>query len=190
MTKQLSKAFKARNARFNAASPAEQRVIVAKDVIAQIKKGSIEPMRGNWVRMFLPKMAPESQICDIVGGKNDVVCSACALGSMMISMVRYRDNFSVRDYELGNFNYDSIHYGRPDKTGITELFTPQQQRMIECAFEAGDGFYNYSRRAKCSDTERKEMHKAIDFGYQYTDTKARLIAIMKNIVKNKGEFVP
>lgn len=213
MNKNLSKAFRARNARFNAATLAEKRVIIAKDVIAQISKKTMIPKEGAWVRINAEnkingysiaypngkasyelndaeKQQAEDirneQICDLVGAQG-VSCTVCALGSLMLSLVRYRNNVTVRDFEQNAFEYDRIHRGNEDKTGITKYFTNAQRILIESAFEKGCGFFRNDRNISIGE---KKVARAVKFGEKYEDKTKRLVAIMKNIVTNNGIFKP
>jgi len=85
---------------------------------------------------------------------------------------------------------------------LKEAFTFDQMVLIERAFECDSSLGlassyvsletevdNFGERP-----EAKDVHKASadaeTFGRKYDDSKKRLAAIMRNIIRNNGEFIP
>jgi hypothetical protein len=69
---------------------------------------------------------------------------------------------------------------------LGEIFPQEQQHLIESAFE----LTNMSNGPGRTQLPHESIDAAINFGAAYDVPKARLRAIMKNIVKNDGEFRP
>lgn len=74
-----------------------------------------------------------------------------------------------------------------DVVGFEKLFNTQQRQMIELAYERGNGYYYKTIFPnKCN---MDLVEKCIEFGKQFICPKDRFIAILKNMIKNKGTFV-
>ncbi len=162
-------------------------VRVAKDVLASIKLLDIQwgsYMTLNEIPTALVDKARTSKAqAKLLKTGN---CRVCALGACMISLVAlendYQFTFSPEyddDYNMASTSTIAVYY-----TGITnrllQAFPPEQQWLIEDAFEMAN------------------MHgyiggwtpRAIRFGEQYDTPRKRLRAIMKNIIRNGGTFIP
>jgi len=175
-----------RNKDFWASTPDQKRVQVAKDVIKQIQSNFYNPEHGTYFQFDIPdeigvtdKIEKFDKALDSVKRKGGH-CDVCAIGACFASLVRLGDKVDT-SYIMGSVieNGDSI--GDTFMKGkLRDVFSTQQLSLIECAFErsAGHGTANIEDR-----------EKARDWGYEQSsnDTK-RLIAIMKNIIKNKGVF--
>ena len=69
---------------------------------------------------------------------------------------------------------------------LRQFFEPKQLAMIEAAFEISSAYVG--KEGQDSD---QGIHASIEFGRgSPQDSRARLTAIMQNIVDNKGEFRP
>ena len=180
ITKEIAK----RNKLFEQASPAQKRVLIAKDVINLIKSGKITPMTGEWV---YPSYKDESddesfQKTFLKGNVED--CECCALGSMMLSCTLFKNKVKVNEVNGGALDYPNLAHGhRKDVMGFRGVFPDDQCKLIEIAFECGYGYYGPGNDGQISD-------RAVKFGNKYRTERKRLLAIMNNIVKNKGTFKP
>jgi hypothetical protein len=156
-----------RNRRFNKMSPEKKRVTIAKDTIAALKTNKV----CATVRVYLGESARSN------GDKlsNNVRCQACALGSMFVGLTTRIKDLSVK--------VDS--YRQQVVSPLAEYFSPIQLKVIESAFEGG---MHYSDIYNLYGDNYYD--KAINYKYSYTDSEERLIAIMENIIKNNGEFIP
>ena len=80
---------------------------------------------------------------------------------------------------------DSLDEKEVFSNGLNSLFSYSQLRLIEIAFERGLGaFKDYDYNLEPS------TKRAAQFGRKFKTEKSRLRAIMKNIVENKGTFIP
>lgn len=179
-----SEAFKARNALFAAATPAEKRAMIAQDVIDQLNAGKYTAEGGTWafIDTGSKELAAEQQVCDLIADKN-TECTCCALGALMLSEISINDKLTVEaaDEEFWN---NSLAIGiREEGDRLRDYFSDDQIRLIEIAFELGCGEFSPQ-----GDSEGDEA--AVMFGEQYEEESDRLLAIMNNIIKNNGTFIP
>lgn len=65
--------------------------------------------------------------------------------------------------------------------------------MIEITFESGNGFYSFRPFAQNPSISVEKFNECVEFrdslGWEVSASDV-LKAIMKNIIKNKGEFIP
>lgn len=176
----------AKNKKFHALTKEEKRVAIAKDVIKWIAEDKLIPKKGTYVGLpsSLSKDIHEDTPLDKVFEKEQ--CKACALGACFIAMVDLGNNIKIGEYFERDFfcnSYADEKIKEDDmKSRLKRIFTPTQVNLIECAFE----WENIDDWGVISRIQRK----AITFGKKYNMSKDRLIAIMKNIIKNKGTFKP
>ncbi len=106
-------------------------------------------------------------------------CDVCALGACLLSLVTLKNKFEFS----AQANYDGEKYicmgWQEVADRLSEAFTQEQIQLIEDAFECAQLGTSYP-----------STEHAIRFGKRYTDNKQRVRAIMKNIIRNGGEFIP
>jgi hypothetical protein len=169
---------------------AEMRVAIAKDVIAQIKAKKYNPTQGSWVDGvdgpdYVDWLFENATTCEVdvqVYTKSIKKCNVCALGSLFVSAVNKYNNVygTYKTVSLPSiFDFRETNNRSP----LLRYFTIKQIRLIEYTFEGGMG-------AVCFDDDHPMVNKAYAFYSRYPDSKDRLLAIMKNIVENKGTFKP
>ena len=168
---------------FNKLSKQQKRIAVAKDALQQLLKGKFSPSCGNWVSSSAKtiKRYYGRQLRDVADEMN---CKCCQLGALFLSDVRFRSNYRVgqpnfyEDLGAGEVANPYVTSGIDDR--LLEYFDNDQLRLIEIAFEKGTGRY------AMQDNEQP----AADFGRKYRSAKARMSAILTNIIDNNGTFVP
>ncbi len=178
---------------FTEATPSQRRVLVAKDVIKQINDNKIIADTGNWVTNLPTNWIgspsynkDESLQCRMLGDP-EFSCTACALGSIMVSLVGFKNQ--VKTTGAGSvLSWQHLRRKSSDVIGIQKLFSKKQLSMIEIAFERGSGYFQKDKRK--APISAAEYNRCRAFGDETYGPHDRLIAIMKNIIKNKGEFVP
>lgn len=169
---------------FNKLSKAEQRTLVATDVIKMLKLEKYQAQLGCWIDLHLEVNPQEGeQVQAKLTPKNIKECHVCGLGALMVSAVRLKNSLKVPKY--GEFEEIST-YADDDGFGtvLRKIFTNSQIELIEIAFELGDGWY----KSYCSSNPL--AHKAVEFGSRFEKADDRLLGIMKNIIANKGTFKP
>jgi len=223
----IQKEIEKRNSLFKKATKAEKRVLIAKDVIAQIKANRYVATSGAFVEAeFNSDIDDFSHILDeanrLMGAKDVVAeynislekakeainfikkplreayldgtvesCNVCALGGLFMSCTLYNNKTKLD--ALGSFGEasdlgDFIDRKKPISNGLDKFFSRSQLELIEQAFEGGDGYFGvgcYTHDA-CDD----DVRRYYTYADKYPKDDDRMIAIMNNIVKNNGTFVP
>lgn len=182
ITKRVLKEIEKRNELFKTASKAEKRVLIAKDVIAQINSKRFIPKSGTWTSFTNLWTDNDNSLRETILSDSSIKCECCALGSIMASCTLFNNKYTNRDTidrDWQDTGYE-IEYGNRFKNGLTNIFSKSQLRLIEIAFESADGYFYNPKTSQ----ERKAslMFKST------MSAKNRLISIMENIVKNKGTF--
>ncbi len=176
----LTSVIKTRNKIFRAATKAEKRVLIAKDVLTMLSNKKIIAERGNFTNIIgEDNESGGTSFQNLLLGKNEVQCQCCALGGLMTSCVGY-----VNDMTL-----DETFYGLGWSKGeskaaikLKKFFSIEQLQLIEIAFEKGEGYYS------CYYPDEIEK-KAANFTKRL-DPRGASRKIMKNIIDNNGTFVP
>ncbi len=199
--KKLERQIKAREKRFNAADKAGKRVLIAKDVLADIKAQKLIAKRGSWIdtkedwygqlrsdtestfSRYVEEHEKNIELRDKLAQMPS--CTVCALGACFVSAVKRVDKLKLGAL-VGETDEDGRLYnvlgtaeggwGAISKY-LGKFFTKKQLELIETAFERGGGHTHAGWKAE-------------DFWWQYDNDQDRMVAIMKNIIKNNGTFVP
>ncbi len=177
--KNTTKRIKKANTRFARMTDAQKRIAIAKDVIKQVNAKRIKPTRGIYLetkfagsKITIADVGLEMELKALY--ENMPSCNACALGSMFVCAVSKFNNLSIEEHindgrkiEYDKNVYDTIkvqeiYYGRPTEY-LGQFFSTAQLDELERAFEA-------------------------DKSWDPRSSTERLIAIMKNIIRNKGTF--
>lgn len=195
------------NEKFDNASPAEKRVIVAQDCLIRIDLGQILPETGNFCGLSTFEEPNIKTNLDTVSTR---VCRACAKGSLFMAYLGRVNNFDR--YELINGNDED---GKPHLK-ILEIFDLTQLALIEYAFEGKlyigkdndvnleDHYFNgvcefrenvikennlETRRIDYEDYCHEVVfaETGLEIYGKFDDLMLR--AICNNIIENKGEFV-
>lgn len=160
--------------KFAALSPAEKRVAVAKDVIAQLDAKKIIAQAGTYVSITpaaneIVSIEPDDELQAVFAGR---VCDACALGSLFICAVAKLDDCTADSVQFGQ-HYGADFYMRDDPYEyLGQFFDEDQLHDIERVFEGYGGWTD-------DDTE---SHLISD------DENERLRVIMRNIIDSNGDF--
>jgi hypothetical protein len=181
--KQIATQIKRNNAKFKKATDAQKRVLIAKDVLARVASRQYRVQAGQWIALgtwFDRRREPAQNL--LLEGET---CAGCALGGLMMSCTVFNnkmvtDNF--QHYDIGR----KVKSKRPIPNGLNTFFSNEQLRLIETAFEKGLGFDGWGRAFNNS----AQAEAAVAFGSRFRGERTRLLAIMRNIVKNKGTFKP
>lgn len=177
----------AKNKAFWEKKPSQQRVEVAKDVLKQLELKFLKAERQTYLKVseLTKDIEKPSDKLDKVFDqvfKSRGKCNVCGIGACFVSMVKLGNSIATKQVGIKGYieNGDSIgHYDM--RRLLDDVFSEDQQSLIECAFEQDSGF------GFAPIPDRKA---AKSFGQKYKHDSTRLKAIMKNIIKNKGEFIP
>lgn len=204
---QVAREIKRRNLAFTKATPAQKRVLLAKDVIAQIRAKLFKVTTGDWVKIPMVDSYQKGTDSDVslqqaLLNRTIPTCEVCALGGLMTSCVLYENQVTLGDYRTRALELDG------NEVGLDELFTKEQKRLIELAFEGNGGWFanvayddahdrypdeypRNRRSAKLDATLFSPLEcQAISWKHRIPGKTKRLVAIMRNIVRNAGDFKP
>ncbi len=176
-------------------------VIIAKDVIKQIKLGVYKPQTGCYVENFKIKpVDPGNYDLQklIQDNTKPNLCKACALGTLFLSKVAKYDKCSVSirnskidqimRYSDPNDNYYTDHHDAFVDKGmdahLATAFTQDEIIAIEASFEKA----SYIGPTTNSHYEHMNIKEVAALMYPKYNTKDRLLNICRNIIRNKGHF--
>lgn len=183
-----------RNKRFWAMPKAKQRVAVAVDILKQLECNFYSAESGTYfefshldnidsdsVPLKLDELLAEAK-------KKKAICNVCQIGAAFTSLVRLGDK-AESQYFLGEGGVgEGSGIGSIEmRTQLEKVFSSDQICLIECAFESST---SYNRPSEGYNAPYEVRKKAADFGGRYLSDKSRMVAICKNIIKNKGTFIP
>lgn len=166
------------NARYNKASAAGRRVLIAKDALKQITDKKYNVQTGVFADFWNLDPEQGAQLQPLLHDPKAPVCEVCGIGSLFLSAVRMRNDYKLCENQCGT-DSDALHQ--------LKEFDIEQRRLIEMAFESGKGYYSSMKYT--SRDQLTAARWALRFGY-LADAEARLIAILKNIIRNRGRFNP
>src|ERR1700690_660190 len=182
MTKiqKLIKSVERTNKAFAKMNRAEQRVQIAKDVIAALKVKQLTPKHQSYFDVsentFLRMEANGSDsLKDTL--KTIPTCHVCAKGAIFTCTVARKNKVTNRQL----LNQDWRRSDSLSKS-LQGTFSARQLRLIETEFEDDDIDYGIGDTRPISPV--MELHELFD------NAEDRMIAIMKNIIANKGTFKP
>lgn len=159
-----------RNAKFACMTKAQQRVAIAKDVLRTLDSGKIRPTRGVYLKLegkTVRRKDVGSQWCDKL--KDVEVCEVCAKGAIFVAAALRFNRFKISDDRVKTSGEANRFYD-VDICDLNErYFSKRQLEAIEEAFE--EVLVHYGAYANMSSVDA-------------------MIAIMQNIIKNNGRFVP
>ena len=146
-------------------------IAIAEDVLAQLKIGRYNAVRGVYLETSVPLKEGDLQSQLKKNMTKRKPCAVCAVGSMFISKVRLDDNFIIDRHDAGYSTVDGDLM-----CGLLEAaFTPDELSHIESAFE------NYAE----------------DYGYDHVadfleslDDKEALKVLMTEVIRQGGMFDP
>lgn len=180
--------IKERNAWFKSLTIEEKRVAIAKDVIEQVKIGKYNARHGVYfgVRVSLQEGDSFQEVVD----SNE--CTVCAMGGLFASRVRLGNEANV---DMGRGVYNQFTQGltmftRPEDF-LQDIFEPEQYRLMEVAFEGHDAVgYFEGEYGNWYEDECDSYLNAVQLHDDFSSDTERLIAIMENLIANKGMFIP
>lgn len=152
---------------FDSLTKAEQRVVIARDLIKRLD--AKEFVAKSMVYLRAPLGAhdtadPDKQVKDALKGK---ICRGCQLGGFFLCAVDRYDKLRLQDVDM-SYPVGRVAAFNDIEKYLRRWFTVAQLNSIETAFEGCDKFQDWASRRE-------------------DDERMRLIA--QNIVRNKGRFV-
>lgn len=174
--KQVEAEIKRRNRQFKKATAAQKRVLIAKDAISRVQHRQYCAVSGVYV-------CADCQRCDLAAGNINHIgeaasvqahlisgtdCAVCAKGSLLLSCTVLENQQTGADLQRDVNKFSAVNQNYSN--GLQRRFTQKQLNLIEVCFEGwSDG---------------------ATFQDKFSNSTNCLLAIMRNIVKNSGRFVP
>jgi hypothetical protein len=175
------KEIEKRNKVFHKMSKKQQRLAIAKDVLAQLRAKKYQARPGTYA---------DSEVMNVIDantyGNFDLQqcllsknpeCEVCALGASFVSLSRLGDKV---DWSLSQAPHSSLD----------PIFGKKQVQLIEAAFEGWEPDRDEEGNW-ITDPYTGATEATYNFCNKYElDANKRLAAIFKNIIKNDGVFIP
>ena len=170
-------------------------VKIAKDAIAQIKAERYSATCGEYLGMSLPIIKSdedpnEIDLQTVLTDDNNATCHVCALGSLLASRARL-NNSVILPFDNTIYSDEVEVFADKDHCldGLRPYFTKRNLSLIESAFELTNlESVDYESEAE-AEKYSIELYAATLFGERYYDEGDRLIAILRNVIRNGGSFV-
>jgi hypothetical protein len=183
-----------KNKAFRRMTAAQKRVAIARDVIAAVQSQKILALSGTYVKhsgIDFNCVHEETSLQDLLKQNEGRCCEACAVGSILICAAKRFNKVSVGDVvDFGYADRSEAGIGLGDRKCFVKFlekyFSKEQLVLIEAAFErklTGLSLV-YSEFTKSEEFQRSVQK------YQDKSLSEALVAIMRNIIRNKGTFVP
>jgi len=170
---------------FSQLTQAQQRVVIANDVIKQIKANVYFATNNNYINNsgFEGCNLKSSVQTLLIEGKTKR-CEVCALGCTFLSIIRYENNLTIKEYldsHLGEFS--------SGRERMLKYFTKEQLGLIETAFERSTSFIIGNSDFDEAMAAKDFWTNFWDYSYQINPNEL-LTNIMLNIIANNGTFKP
>ena len=178
--KTIEEEIKRRNAAFKNATNEERRVMVAKDVIKRIQSRQYRPKTKSFVRIDADNISSMQEL--ILDGFK---CEVCALGALACSAASFWNSASA--YDVSRIG-EQIKRRMRAAAKLNKIFSNEELRAIETAFERGKGYF-YANAPSYEQQARVQSSPEAAWGKKIRGDSDRLLAMMRNIVKNKGKFI-
>lgn len=181
---------------FKSMSATQKRVAIAEDVIAALQAKRYKATSGTYVESkttakgFIEKSCGSNdvELKDVLA-KNMKSCEVCAKGAMFVASVERFNNLKVSVSDPTDNVFEKLNGDYEVCDHLSNYFDEEQLAMIEAAFEGGE----FADEVYIDDEDDKSRNNKrwTIYGYSilYPNATDRMIAIMENIIRNKGKFV-
>jgi len=187
----INAAIEKTNSNFRKATKAQKRVLIAQDVLAQIKAKRYVAESGIWVAPHFSvnvETVVHESAQKLFAEKVITTCNVCALGGMFMSCTNLNNNTTVEQLERSADLGESVDCGIKLSNGLNQIFSKKQLMLVETYFEVGDGWFG--EKGYTGESNGEDQYHVEAFYDKYPDEGDRLKEIMKNIIANDGTFVP
>lgn len=175
-----------RNEAFAKLPREKQRVTIAKDVLLALKAGKFIPA-SKYLEFwdYFSNRSPNNILAPASTDLSHVLertkCTVCGIGSLFVAAVKRADNIQFNEVATGMSPYGASATIRRDRLTayLQPYFTDGELGLIEFYFEGS----NTGREASLDGLVAKPDWLA-------KTPRGRMSAIMRNIIKNKGSFLP
>lgn len=159
-------------AQFKKLSNTKKRVLIAKDVIAQIKRKKLVPTRGSVLvidKVDINSIKYEPVQPLLTKAKK---CEVCAKGSVICSLI------GKFNHAVSHHVFDMYHgaYSTHQELDTKNIFGVDLWQELECQFEGN------------SDYRTSNVHRLLDSDNLKVVGKKSLLSLMKNLIENNGKL--
>lgn len=175
--------------KFDKLSPADKRIYIARDVLAQLQLGQLKAKSMTYVDggafdKYLSARDKKRDLGELLDGEK---CSACAIGSLFVCAVRVADRAPVTSFlPIPEATRLDARDGKM-REYLDRFFSREQQALIEAAFEGSD----IAAHASVAGVEAATICAACAYNFGYNEKqRIRMTRIMRNIIRNGGDFNP
>ena len=164
-----------KNEDFSKMSKLEKRVVLAKDVIAQIEAKRYTARLGTYLDIRDKKVeryTERSSLDKTKIGEKNVVCEVCAIGSLFVS------NAILSNKKLTDDDDKML-------SSLRSIFSKKDMRTLEYLFEGRDIDDMFEAKTPKNIQIKKDIAK---YRVGQRGAEQRLVNIMQNIIDNKGNF--
>lgn len=161
----------------------QQRVALAKDALKWLKDDLIKAETGTVCELDFDDAPRGDQVQPylIKAIKNkDLNCDVCLRGALLLAAVFRNNHFTCDELEWSSGMYSPTN--RVDQR-LNKHFSRDQIALMEGAFE---GSISPSAHKRLRSAKNREA--VLDFCLKYNSDHERMVAILKNLIKNKGTF--
>lgn len=170
----------ARRIEFEDLTPAQKRMAIARDAIAQIKEKALLPSYASGYCSFNGTTFDDWTINQsTLQNLKSFRCSVCAAGALAIAAIRQGNKFDGRGILTAADVADIL----------AKWFRAEQIIEIEAAFEDAESTA-LSERLQPEGKVKVDLREARQFGRKFEREDKRMLAIFNNIVEHQGEFKP
>jgi hypothetical protein len=175
------------------AQRAAERVAIAKDALEWIQAGALQPTKSVYVdfydetlkrKLAYDPIFSKVQLRDVVLGP----CQVCAKGALFLAKAVRFNNVLARQW-------DETAESCALNGAMLDHFDADQLALIEESFEGWIASVpgtegNFVPFSEQSNPDYQATKCTYDYANQFPDITDRLVAILQNIIDNKGTFIP
>lgn len=166
---------------YDALSSAERKLLIAEEVIRQIRIGGMIPGVGSFFRVgYATRISEKLSHCNLKTFNDCKLrsksCHVCGIGGMVVAGLSLFNGHTESD--LGNSSGLAGF-----RKALTDIFDDNDLCMIESAFECN----NFTSEYNIDSDAHERIADCIEFGESHDDDGYRLMAIMQCIIDEKGE---
>lgn len=172
----IASLIKEGNKKFKRMTRAQKRVEIAKDALMQILAKRTIVVSGTYVE----------GLDDFYEANPALACNACAKGALFLAKTRRFNKEETDVHDFFGESYEMPEWPEANWHLIEVAFEGSEVNTPEAIEEDRGG----SRITKRLQRWEAAARKARDFHKRHYNEEKRLIAILKNIIKNNGTFVP
>lgn len=180
---------------FKKLSKGQKAILVAKDVIEQIKLKNydVEMARGYLDIDFDDTEVNSSDSARDCLIANKLACEVCARGAAFLSAVKFKNKLTVD--EMDSMQFDTVDHGEGLNQAtefMADIFSVIEQELIESTFEESIG-QSEVVKGTCYgwiiSARNYGEHMRFSRDSDLTVAGDRLIKLMRNVIVNGGYFI-